>query len=122
MTDIDTSRYEGRTPIEFWQVTGQGEPEETTDSFLATSLWHIPYHMDFNRAMQGNSKADRNLIQDAPKILKAYEEKCEEVKRLRKQQQKILLLAETNMALEWGDTECGAEWGYIIDTIKGWTQ
>ena len=83
MTDIDTSRYEGHTPIRFWEVVGQGEPEETTDSFLATSLWHIPYWMDFNKAMQGNSKADRNLIQDAPKILKAYEEKCEEVKRLR---------------------------------------
>ena len=66
-------------------MTGQGEPEETTDSFLATSLWHIPYYMDFNKAMKGDSRADRNLIQDAPKILKAYEEKCEEVKRLREQ-------------------------------------
>lgn len=115
MTDIDTDKYEGHTPIRFWEVVGQGEPEETTDSFLATSLWHIPYWMSFNKAMQGNSKADRKLIQDAPKLLA-------EVKRLREQQQKILRVAETNMALEWGDTDCGAEWGYIIDTIKGWNE
>lgn len=33
---------------------------------------------------------------------------------------KILRLAETNMALEWGDTDASAEWGYIIDLIKGY--
>ena len=74
---IDLDKYEGHTPIRFWEVVGQGEPEETTDSFLATSLWHIPYWMSCNKAMMGNSKADRNLIQDAPLLL-------EEVKRLRK--------------------------------------
>lgn len=48
-------------------------------------------------------------------------EKAEaEVKQLREQQKKILEIAETNMALEWSDTDCGAEWGYIIDMIKGW--
>lgn len=36
--------------------------------------------------------------------------------------EKILLIAETNMALEWGDTDASAEWGYIIDLIKGWTE
>ena len=72
---IDTDKYEGHTPIEFWEVVGQGEPEETTDSFLATSMWHIAYWMSFNKAMQGNSKADRKLIQDAPLLLA-------EVKRL----------------------------------------
>jgi len=45
-----------------------------------------------------------------------------EVKRLREQQQKILRIAETNMALEWGDTNHSFEWGYIIDMIKGWTE
>ena len=43
-----------------------------------------------------------------------------EVKQLREQQQKILRLAETNMAVEWGDTDCGAEWGAVVDIIKGW--
>lgn len=42
-----------------------------------------------------------------------------EVKRLREQQQKILRIAETNMAVEWGDTDASAEWAYIIDMIKG---
>ena len=74
---MKTDEYEGHTPIEFWQVVGQGEPEETTHSLLATSLWHIPYWMSFNKAMQGNSRADRKLIQDAPKLLA-------EVKRLRR--------------------------------------
>ena len=45
-----------------------------------------------------------------------------EVKRLREQQQKILRIAETNMALEWGDTDASFEWGYIVDMIKGWTK
>tara|TARA_Y100001937_G_C6988870_1_gene271161 strand:- start:284 stop:598 length:315 start_codon:yes stop_codon:yes gene_type:complete len=73
---IDTDKYEGHTPIRFWEVVGQGEPEETTDSWLATSMWHIPYWMSCNKAMMGNSKADRNLIQDAPLLL-------QEIKRLR---------------------------------------
>jgi len=45
-----------------------------------------------------------------------------EIKRLREQQQKILRIAETNMALEWGETDASVEWGYIIDMIKGWTE
>jgi len=57
---------------------------------------------------------DAQLIADAPLLL-------EEVKRLREQQQKILRIAETNMALEWGDTNHSFEWGYIIDMIKSWT-
>jgi len=36
--------------------------------------------------------------------------------------EKILEIAELNMSLEWGDTEASAEWGYIIDLIKGWTE
>jgi hypothetical protein len=61
------------------------------------------------------SPAAQALLADAPKLLA-------EVKRLREQQQKILRLAETNMALEWGDTNHSFEWGYIIDMIKGWTE
>jgi len=68
---IDTDKYEGHTPIRFWEVVGQGEPEET-NSFLTTSMWHIPYWMDCNKTMMGNSKADRNLIQDAPLLLEFY--------------------------------------------------
>ena len=79
---IDLNKYEGHTPIRFWEVVGQGEPEETTDSFLATSLWHIPYWMSCNKAMMGNSKADRNLSQDAPLLL-------QEVKRLREENKKL---------------------------------
>ena len=45
-----------------------------------------------------------------------------EVKQLREQQQKILLIAETNMALEWGDANHSFEWGYIIDMINGWNE
>ena len=59
--------------------------------------------------------AKQLLIEDAPLLL-------EEVKRLREQQQKILRIAETNMALEWGETDASVEWGYIIDMIKGWTE
>lgn len=36
--------------------------------------------------------------------------------------EKILRIAETNMALEWGDRDASTEWGYIIDLIKGWTE
>lgn len=42
--------------------------------------------------------------------------------RLREQINRILLIAETNMALQWGDTDASFEWGYIIDMIKGWTE
>ena len=42
-----------------------------------------------------------------------------EVKQLREQQKKILEIAETNMHLEWGATDIGTEWGYIIHMIKG---
>ena len=57
--------------------------------------------------------AKQMLIEDAPLLL-------EEVKRLREQQQRILRIAEINMALEWGDTDASFEWGYIIDMIKGY--
>lgn len=51
-----------------------------------------------------------------------YKDLLAEVKRLREQQQKILLIAKANMAVEWGDTDASFEWGYIIDMIKGWTE
>ena len=34
----------------------------------------------------------------------------------------ILDIAETNMSIDCGDTDCGAEWGAIVDIIKGWTK
>ena len=45
-----------------------------------------------------------------------------EVERLREQLNKILDIAETNMNLEWGDTDAAFEWGYMVDMIKGWIE
>ena len=50
------------------------------------------------------------------------EELLTEVKQLREQQQKILLIAKANMAVEWSDTDASFEWGHITDLIKGWTE
>ena len=69
---IDTDKYEGHTPIGFWHVVGQGEAEDT-----GKDSQHIPYWMYFNKVTQGDSRADWNLMQDAPLLLA-------EVKRLRK--------------------------------------
>ena len=33
--------------------------------------------------------------------------------------EKILRIAEFNMALEWGDTDASAQWGSIVDLIRG---
>ena len=33
---------------------------------------------------------------------------------------KILDIATTNLALEWGDTDASHEWKYIIDLIKSY--
>jgi len=68
---INTDKYEGHTPIGFWRVVGQGEPEDAGEDSQ-----HTPYWMCFDKVAQGDSRADRNLIQDAPLLL-------EEVKRLR---------------------------------------
>ena len=68
---IDTSEYEGHTPIGFWQVVGQGEPEDNGEYSQ-----QIPYWMAFSKFAKGDSRADRKLIQDAPLLL-------EEVERLR---------------------------------------
>ncbi|MAL10491.1 MAG: hypothetical protein CMF74_12625 [Maricaulis sp.] len=70
---IDTDKYKGHTPIGFWQVVGQGEPEDNGVYSL-----QIPYWMAFSKVAKGDSRADRNLIQDAPFLL-------QEVKRLREQ-------------------------------------
>jgi len=78
---IDTSKYEGHTPIGFWRVVGQGEPEDAGEDSQ-----HTPYWMCFDKVAQGDSRADRNRIQDALLLL-------EEVKRLREKnriQRKIL--------------------------------
>ncbi len=64
---IDTDKYEGHTPVEIWQVVGQGEPEDNGEYG-----WHIPYWMACNKAKLGNHKADALLIADAPLILEAY--------------------------------------------------
>lgn len=39
-----------------------------------------------------------------------------------KKLEKILSIAETNMTLEWSDADASAEWGYIVDLIKGYHQ
>ena len=64
---IDTDKYEGHTPVEIWQVVGQGEPEDNGEYG-----WHIPYWMACNKAKLGNHKADALLIADAPLFLEAY--------------------------------------------------
>ena len=64
---IDTDKYTGHTPVEIWQVVGQGEPEDNGEYG-----WHIPYWMACNKAKLGNHKADALLIADAPLILEAY--------------------------------------------------
>jgi len=89
---IDTDKYEGH------------EYER-----MRIERWHLPDTPE--EVMIANAL----LMDDAPLLLA-------EVKRLREQQQKILRLAETNMALEWGDTNHSFEWGYIVDMIKGWTE
>ncbi len=73
--------------------------------------------------LQEAVKEDEAGYKDLVASLEGIEEELKaEVKRLREQQQKILRIAETNMALEWGDTNHSFEWGYIIDMIKGWTE
>lgn len=73
---IDKNKYEGHTPVEIWQVVGQGEPEDNGEYG-----WHIPYWMACNKAKLGNHKADALLIADAPLLLA-------EVERLRKESEK----------------------------------
>ena len=51
-----------------------------------------------------------------------YEDLLAEVERLREQQKKILEIVETNMALEWSDTDASIEWGAVADIIKGWIE
>ena len=99
---IDTDKYEGHTP----------GPWEAPHEILVSGLNHIG---PLSNGQEEVNEVDAKLIADAPLLLA-------EVKRLREQQKKISEIAETNMALEWGDTDCGAEWGYIIDLIKGWTE
>ena len=105
---IDTDKYEGHTPAPWVIEEGDMEYGETD-----TIITVVP-PMNFVVA-NGIMRQDAQLIADAPLLL-------EEVKRLREQQQKILRIAETNMALEWGDTDASFEWGYIVDMIKGWTE
>ncbi len=75
---IDTDEYEGHTPVEIWQVVGQGEPEDNGEYG-----WHIPYWMACNKAKLGNHKADARLIEDAPLLLQALIDERAEVKRLK---------------------------------------
>ena len=101
---IDTDKYEGHS-------TGwKRKINHSTYSIInddGQKVASVPCYEECN--------LDSELIADAPLLL-------EEIKRLREQQQKILRIAETNMALEWGDTDASVEWGYIIDMIKGWTE
>ena len=90
---LELNKYEGHTPAKGWRMA------DGSAMFMQSA----------------NNNADAELMADAPLLLEAY-------KRLREQQQKILRIAETNMALEWGDTNHSFEWGYIIDMIKGWTE
>jgi hypothetical protein len=92
---IDTDKYTGHTPVEIWQVVGQGEPEDNGEYG-----WHIPYWMACNKAKLGNHKADALLIADAPLLLA-------EVERLRywdeEMDRVIATLDEHNWASSDGD-------------------
>ena len=107
---MDTDKYEGHT---------EGAWIALNDNAVKTPKHDDPMAFIERRNDDGDvvslSKADAQLIADAPLLLA-------EVKKLREQQEKILRLAETNMALEWGDTDASFEWGYIIDMIKGGTK
>jgi hypothetical protein len=97
---IDTDKYEGHTKGG-WGIEPNG--------------WQVYAYVGYDICSVGgspNRRVDAQLIADAPLLLA-------EVERLREQQQKILRIAETNKALEWGDTDHSFEWGYIIDMIKG---
>lgn len=101
---IDTDKYEGHTPVEIWQVVGQGEPEDNGEYG-----WHIPYWMACNKAKLGNHKADALLIADAPLFLEAY-------KRLRE----VMIYVEQRQphpALEWALKE-GLTLAEIMERIE----
>tara|TARA_A100001515_G_scaffold54017_1_gene42749 strand:- start:2139 stop:2453 length:315 start_codon:yes stop_codon:yes gene_type:complete len=72
---IDTDKYEGHTPAP-WKTGGynvQAIQVWTVDGLDETQNWiQVPM-------------ADRLLAVDAPLILQAYNEKCEEVERLREE-------------------------------------
>tara|TARA_R100000908_G_scaffold51824_1_gene27110 strand:- start:1811 stop:2161 length:351 start_codon:yes stop_codon:yes gene_type:complete len=113
---IDTDKYEGHTEGPWWT------DEWFNDDVVQFERGYCVEQRIVNESpivdhsgkwvCLADNETDARLIADAPLLL-------EEVKRLREQQQKILRIAETNMAVEWGDTDAYAEWAYIIDMIKG---
>ena len=73
---IDTDKYKGHTPV---RKEWPRWCEDWLFSVYSDDGSHIP-----------NWNQDNNLACDAPLILQAYEEKCKEVKRLQKENQRYL--------------------------------
>ena len=103
---IDTDKYEGHTPVEIWQVVGQGEPEDNGEYG-----WHIPYWMACNKAKLGNHKADARLIADAPKLLAEVKPLHEENKILAKYME--IVQKYDDALLADGDTD--PRWSELYD-------
>ena len=80
---IDTRKYEGHTPAP-WR--GQVDTDGKTEFDEHGSVWKgkdVIALVDDQACDEMFPDADLNLIADAPLLLQAYNEKCEEVKRLR---------------------------------------
>ncbi len=80
---IDTDKYEGHTPAP-WR--GQVDTDGKTEFDEYGSVWKgkdVIALVDDQACDEMFPDADLNLIADAPLLLQAYNEKCEEVKRLR---------------------------------------
>ena len=112
---IDTDKYEGHMNGYYFEGSNFDLSHltmyDSNDNILAVLKSN-------DKSLMGGStfvSPTIELMVAAPLLLAEY-------KKLREQQQKILRIAETNMALEWGDTNHSFEWGYIIDMIKGWTE
>ena len=75
---IDTDKYEGHTEGPWTAEYGDYTTHVTNcDGVVVAS---VGFELD----------KDGQLIADAPLILQAYKEKCEEVKRLREENQRLL--------------------------------
>ena len=107
---IDTDKYEGHAEGE-WVI----EMNDTGDECAIHAQDYGTIAQTFYRDHDKLFLATTKLIADAPLLL-------EEVKQLREQINRILRIAKTNMALEWGETDASFEWQYIVDMIKGGTE
>ena len=83
---IDTSRYEGHTEGKWILGEYKGRPSISAVEDVETPTWV----RSIARGLNPSQTADHALLLDAPLILQAYNEKCEEVERLRQGIRSIL--------------------------------